>query len=83
MFSRWPAAGGFETELDAEQFVAEGQRLVSQLQDELGASYQVEYMPSTCRSLSAHPASGSAGRVANRSVLGRVAGDRGYVPEAM
>jgi hypothetical protein len=49
MFSRWPTAGGFETELDAEQFVAEGQRLVSQLQDELGASYQVEYMPEPIR----------------------------------
>ncbi|WP_345483079.1 hypothetical protein [Actinopolymorpha pittospori] len=49
MFSRWPAAGGFETELDAEQFAAEGERLVSQLQDELGASYQVEYMPEPIR----------------------------------
>jgi hypothetical protein len=49
MFSRWPAAGGFETELDAEQFVAEGERLVSQLQDELGASYHVEYMPEPIR----------------------------------
>lgn len=36
-FSRWPSAGGFESELDAEQFVAKGQRLVSQLQDELGS----------------------------------------------
>jgi hypothetical protein len=49
VLSSWPAAGGFDSELDAEQFVAEGRQLVSQLQDELGASYHVEYMPEPIR----------------------------------
>ena len=45
----WPASGGFESEHDAEMFVAVGKQLVSQLQDELGASYHVEYMPEPTR----------------------------------
>jgi hypothetical protein len=40
--SGWPASGGFDSEHDAESFVAAGQRLALQLQDELGASYHVE-----------------------------------------
>jgi hypothetical protein len=47
--SGWPASGGFDSEHDAELFVAAGQRLVVQLQDELGASYHVEYMPEPIR----------------------------------
>jgi hypothetical protein len=47
--SGWPASGGFDSEHDAESFVAAGQRLVLQLQDELGASYHVEYMPEPTR----------------------------------
>jgi hypothetical protein len=47
--SGWPAAGGFDSEHDAEQFVTAGQRLVVQLQDELGASYHVEYLPEPIR----------------------------------
>jgi hypothetical protein len=47
--SGWPAAGGFDSEHDVERFVAAGQQLVSQLQDELGASYHVEYMPEPIR----------------------------------
>jgi hypothetical protein len=49
VLSGWPAAGGFDSEHDVERFVAAGQRLVSQLQDELGASYHVEYMPEPIR----------------------------------
>jgi hypothetical protein len=49
MSSGWPAAGGFESEHDIERFVAAGRQLVSQLQDELGASYHVEYMPEPIR----------------------------------
>jgi hypothetical protein len=45
----WPASGGFDSEHDAERFVAAGQRLVLQLQDELGAGYHVEYMPEPTR----------------------------------
>jgi hypothetical protein len=45
----WPASGGFDSEHDAERFVAAGQRLVVQLQDELGASYHVEYLPEPIR----------------------------------
>jgi len=47
--SGWPALGGFDSEHDAESFVAAGWQLVSQLQDELGASYHVEYMPEPIR----------------------------------
>ena len=47
--SGWPTSGGFDSEHDAERFVAAGQRLVVQLQDELGASYHVEYMPEPIR----------------------------------
>jgi len=47
--SGWPASGGFDSEHDAELFVAAGQRLVVQLQDELGASYHMEYMPEPIR----------------------------------
>jgi hypothetical protein len=47
--SGWPASGGFDSEHDAESFVVAGQRLVMQLQDELGASYHVEYMPEPIR----------------------------------
>jgi hypothetical protein len=47
--SGWPASGGFDSEHDAETFVAAGEQLVSQLQDGLGASYHVEYMPEPIR----------------------------------
>ena len=47
--SDWPEAGGFESEQDAERFVAAGRQLVSQLQEELGPSYYVEYMPEPIR----------------------------------
>ena len=47
--SGWPAAGGFDSEYDAERFVATGQQIASQLQDELGADYHVEYMPEPIR----------------------------------
>jgi hypothetical protein len=47
--SGWPAAGGFDSEYDAERFVAAGQQLVSRLQDELGADYHVEYRPEPIR----------------------------------
>jgi hypothetical protein len=47
--SGWPASGGFDSEHHAERFVAAGQQLVLQLQDELGASYHVEYMPEPIR----------------------------------
>jgi hypothetical protein len=49
VLSGWPAAGGFESGHDAEQFAAAGRQLVSQLQDELGASCHVEYMPEPIR----------------------------------
>ena len=49
VLSGWPAAGGFESEHDTEQFAAAGRQLVSQLQDELGASYQVEHRPEPIR----------------------------------
>jgi hypothetical protein len=45
VLSGWPAAGGSESEHDAEQFAAAGRQLVSQLQDELDASYHAEYVP--------------------------------------
>jgi hypothetical protein len=47
--SDWPEGGGFESEQDAERFVAAGRHLVSQLQEELGPSYYVEYMPEPIR----------------------------------
>jgi hypothetical protein len=47
--SGWPASGGFDSEHDAECFVVAGQRLVTRLQDELGAGYHVEYMPEPIR----------------------------------
>lgn len=47
--SGWPASGGFDSEHDAESFVAAGRRLVLQLQDDLGAGYHVEYMPEPTR----------------------------------
>jgi len=47
--SSWPAAGGFDSERDAERFVAAGRQLAVRLQDELGASYYVEYMPEPIR----------------------------------
>jgi hypothetical protein len=47
--SGWPASGGFDSEHDAERFVAAGERLVLQLQDELGAGYYLEYMPEPTR----------------------------------
>ena len=49
VLSGWPAAGGFDSEHDAERFVAAGRQLVSRLQGELGASYHVEYMPEPIR----------------------------------
>lgn len=51
VLSDWPAAGGFDSEQDVERFVAAGRQLVSRLQDELGASYHVEYMPEPIRPL--------------------------------
>jgi hypothetical protein len=47
--SGWPTAGGFDSARDAERFVAIGRQLVLQLQDELGASYHVKYMPEPIR----------------------------------
>ncbi len=47
--SGWPGAGGFDAEHDVERFVAAGRQLVSQLQNELGASYHVEYRPEPIR----------------------------------
>ena len=47
--SDWPEGGGFESEQDAERFVAAGRQLVLQLQEELGPSYYVEYMPEPIR----------------------------------
>jgi hypothetical protein len=47
--SGWPAAGGFDAERDAERFVAAGRQLTWQLQEELGASYHVEYRPEPTR----------------------------------
>lgn len=49
VLSGWPAADGFDSEHDAERFVAAGQQLASQLQDELGETYHVEYMPEPIR----------------------------------
>jgi hypothetical protein len=49
VLSGWPASGGFDSEHDAQTFVAAGEQLGSQLQDELGASYHVEYMPGPIR----------------------------------
>jgi hypothetical protein len=49
VLSGWPATGGFDSEYDVERFVAAGRQLVSRLQDELGASYHVEYMPEPIR----------------------------------
>jgi hypothetical protein len=45
----WPMSGGFDSEQDVESFVAIGERLVQQLQDELGPGYRVEYMPEPTR----------------------------------
>ena len=45
----WPTAGGFDSERDAERFAGHGRQLSVQLQDELGASYRVEYMPEPIR----------------------------------
>ena len=47
--SGWPATGGFASEHDVKRFVSAGRQLVSQLQNELGASYHVEYMPEPVR----------------------------------
>lgn len=47
--SDWPASGGFESEHDAEEFVATGQQLAARLQGELGAGWHVEYMPEPIR----------------------------------
>lgn len=47
--SGWPGSGGFSSEKDAEQFVAEGRQLASQLQEELGPGYHVEYTPEPTR----------------------------------
>jgi hypothetical protein len=49
VLSGWPASGGFDSEHDVERFVAAGRQLVSQLQDELGPGYNVEYMPEPIR----------------------------------
>lgn len=49
VLSDWPAAGGFDSEHDAERFAAAGRQLVARLQDELGASYHVEYRPEPIR----------------------------------
>lgn len=49
VLSGWPASGGFGSEHDAKTFVAAGGQLASQLQDELGASYHVEYRPEPTR----------------------------------
>ena len=61
--SGWPTSGGFASEHDAERFVAAGQRLVVRLQDELGASYQVEYRPEPIRPPGVNRA---RGRIANQ-----------------
>jgi hypothetical protein len=45
VLSGWPQAGGFESQHDAERFVAESRQLVMRLQEELGPAYNVEYMP--------------------------------------
>lgn len=45
----WPDSGGFESVERAEAFVADGERLVSRLQHELGPTYHVEYMPEPIR----------------------------------
>jgi hypothetical protein len=47
--SGWPEAGGFDSERDAQRFAAAGRQLASQLQDELGPSFRVEYMPEPIR----------------------------------
>jgi hypothetical protein len=47
--SGWPQAGGFESQQDAEKFVAAGRQLVVRLQDELGPAYNIEYMPEATR----------------------------------
>jgi hypothetical protein len=47
--SGWPGSGGFNSEQDAERFVAEGRQLAWQLQEELGPGYHVEYMPEPTR----------------------------------
>jgi hypothetical protein len=47
--SGWPGSGGFDSAQDAEQFVAEGRRLTSRLQEELGPGYHIEYMPEPTR----------------------------------
>lgn len=45
----WPDCGGFSSVEEAEAFVADGERLVSRLQRELGPTYNVEYMPEPTR----------------------------------
>lgn len=40
-----PGAEGFTTEAEAVTFVARGRDLAEQLQQELGESWHVEYMP--------------------------------------
>jgi len=45
----WPASGGFDSIEEAETFVETGERLVLRLQDELGVTYHVEYMPEPVR----------------------------------
>jgi hypothetical protein len=47
--SGWPERGGFDSEHDAEDFVAAGEQLVERLQVELGPKYHVEYMPEPIR----------------------------------
>ena len=47
--SGWPGSGGFDSEQDAERFVAEGEQLASRLQEELGPGCHVEYMPEPTR----------------------------------
>ncbi len=49
LFTGWPALGGFATGQQAEAFVADGERLVTRLQDELGPTYHVEYTPEPTR----------------------------------
>ncbi|GAA4442436.1 hypothetical protein GCM10023170_017470 [Phytohabitans houttuyneae] len=65
--SGWPASGGFDSEHDAERFVAVGRRLVLRLQDELGASYHVEYMPEAIRPPGVRL---RANQTANRALIG-------------
>lgn len=45
----WPESGGFASIQAAERFVEAGRHLVERLQDELGPTYHVEYMPEPIR----------------------------------